>query len=222
MSYIDQSLLCAYRIEICGGIASGKTTLAKLLGQSGFDPILENYQANPFLGAFYSDPKTYAFETEVTFLLQHYNQIKASRNEFKKPICDFSLYLDLAYSSVTLSSNEFRTFQYVYGEIRRDISIPRLLIYLQCSATTELQRIRNRSRSFEQSIDLVFLENINQSLMRRIDEAYSETKLIEIDSERLDFANDTGDQQKVIKLIQGLVDEAEFYNTQSETAQLTP
>jgi deoxyadenosine/deoxycytidine kinase len=210
-----------FRIEICGGIAAGKTTLANLLGQSGFDPILENFQANPFLRTFYSDPRTYAFETEITFLLQHYNQIKASRNKFKKAICDFSSYLDFAYSSVTLPSDKFYAFQCVYGEVRRDISTPSFLVYLQCSATTQLQRIRYRNRSFEQSIDLEFLENINESLIRRIEEAYSETKLIEIDSERLDFANDIIVQQKVIKLIQGLVDEAQFNNNQSETIELT-
>ncbi|HRP37690.1 MAG TPA: deoxynucleoside kinase, partial [Candidatus Dojkabacteria bacterium] len=44
------------RIEICGGIASGKTTLANLLARLDIEPILENFQTNPFWQAFYNDP----------------------------------------------------------------------------------------------------------------------------------------------------------------------
>ena len=68
-----------YRIEICGGIASGKTTLANLLARSNIDPILEDFQTNLFWRAFYADPAGTAFETEITFLLQHYHQIKTAR-----------------------------------------------------------------------------------------------------------------------------------------------
>lgn len=65
------------RIEICGGIASGKTTLAKLLEENGIGKaIYENFEKNPFWEAFYKNPSKYAFETEIAFTLQHYHEIK--------------------------------------------------------------------------------------------------------------------------------------------------
>ena len=51
------------RIEICGGIASGKTTFAVLLNSLGYDPVYENFQSNPFWEAFYTVPEKYNFET---------------------------------------------------------------------------------------------------------------------------------------------------------------
>jgi deoxyadenosine/deoxycytidine kinase len=189
------------RIEICGGIASGKTTLAKLLGDSGFNSILENFQENPFLEIFYSSPSTYAFETEITFLLQHYNQIKINNSTQNLLVCDFSIYLDLAYSAVTLIDNKYQVFKTVYEEIHNELLPPHLLIYLQCSAATELKRIRSRNRYFEQSLDIEFLENLNQSLKTHINGLGLETKLLTINSEQQDFAHDQSIKRTVIDLV---------------------
>lgn len=199
-----------FRIEVCGGIASGKTTLAKLLRNNGFKPILENFTKNPFLKLFYLAPETYAFETEIMFLLQHYNQIKAHKQGREPIVCDFSFYLDLAYSSVTLCPDKFQAFRTVYDETRRDIDLPDLLIYLQCSASTELQRIRTRNRTFEQSIRLDFLGSLNTALVQYIQEMDSEVKLLEINSDKLDFANDAVIQQMVIALIRNRIEEDGF------------
>ena len=35
------------RIEICGGIAAGKTTLAEVLEQNGYTAIYERFEDNP-------------------------------------------------------------------------------------------------------------------------------------------------------------------------------
>src|SRR3954447_11075813 len=95
------------RVEICGGIASGKTTLANLLGSSERMVVREDFSSNPFWRAFYDDPNNTAFETEITFLLQHYHQIKVATNLEKSFACDFSLLLDYAYAHVTLNGSRF-------------------------------------------------------------------------------------------------------------------
>ncbi len=96
------------RIEVCGGIASGKTTLANLLHKLDIPSTLENFAANPFMQQFYADPIKTAFETEITFLLQHYHQTKIAANLNKRFVCDFSFLLDLAYARVTLNSSLLR------------------------------------------------------------------------------------------------------------------
>jgi deoxyadenosine/deoxycytidine kinase len=86
-------------IEVCGGIASGKTTFAGLMTRIGLKPVFEEFRTNPFWQAFYFDPAKYAFETEITFMLQHYHQIKKDQLIMGKSICcDFSFFLD-AYST---------------------------------------------------------------------------------------------------------------------------
>lgn len=98
------------RIEICGGIAAGKTTLAQLLSQLGIVGVLEDFQSNPFWKPFYADPAGTAFETEISFLLQHYHEIKAAAKRGATFVCDFSLLLDLAYAHVTLSGGKQSAF----------------------------------------------------------------------------------------------------------------
>ena len=49
-----------------GVIGSGKTSLAKLLAdQFHAGTIAEKFEDNPFLEKFYSDPKKYAFHTQL-------------------------------------------------------------------------------------------------------------------------------------------------------------
>lgn len=188
------------RIEICGGIASGKTTLAALLKRINIEPILENFESNPFWRSFYANPQKYAFETEITFLLQHYHQIKTNFTK-DKIVCDFSLILDLAYAKVTLTQSQQQAFFSVYNEIRREIPLPSLLIYLQCSSGTELQRIRNRGRTTETSINLDFLEKLNKSLAQCIRELSNDLPVVKIDSEKLDFAHDESVKQSLVNTI---------------------
>ena len=59
--------LLGLRIEICGGIASGKTTLGGALDGKETLCCFEKFEANPFWSAFYNDPAENAFEAEITF-----------------------------------------------------------------------------------------------------------------------------------------------------------
>ena len=56
------------RIEICGGIASGKTSLANSLKKYGFYAVHEQLGNITFLDEFYSNPELFKFETEISFL----------------------------------------------------------------------------------------------------------------------------------------------------------
>src|SRR5271157_6204123 len=134
------------RIEVCGGIASGKTTFAGLLKRLAFTPIFEKFQANPFLEAFYQDAAKYAFETEISFLLQHYHQIKKESGQDIISACDFSMILDIAFARMGLNGTKLQAFSLVYDEVKRDLGYPPLLVHLKCDAQTELRRIRDRAR----------------------------------------------------------------------------
>lgn len=196
-----QSSASIFHIEICGVIASGKTTLANLLKRVGLSAVLEDFRANPFFELFYSDPVKFAFETEITFSLQHYNQIKVALEGASPFACDFSPVLDLAFADVTLRDSEKDTFLVVYQEVRRQLPAPALLVHLQCSPSVSLERIRARKRAPEKSITVEYLELLSNTLAHRVEEAASETKVVSIRSEELDFATDELDQRAVIDLL---------------------
>lgn len=194
------------RIEVIGGIASGKTTLAKLLTSSVGQVVYENFNANPFWAEFYIDPFRFAFETEVTFLLQHYNSLKkiiASKQHVV--VSDFSIFQDLAYARVNLKGGEFSAFQAVYKETRQQLGFPDLLVHLECGPEEELKRIRARNRNEEATITVDYLGALNDSIAALVDEVRHEVDVLTIDSELLNFAdNDAVREQLANKVMQRL------------------
>jgi deoxyadenosine/deoxycytidine kinase len=190
------------RIEVCGGIASAKTTVAVLLQRLGFTPIFENFEASPFLDAFYHDPARYTFETEVSFLLQHYHQIKKESVPDIGSACDFSMILDLAYARMGLNGTKLHAFSAVYEEVERELGYPLLLVHLKCDAETQLGRIRSRSREIEASITIEFLEKLNNAVETEVVAAQQDMEVISIDSAAIDFANDEAAKREVVGHIQ--------------------
>jgi deoxyadenosine/deoxycytidine kinase len=189
------------RIEICGGIASGKTTLANLLGSAEIQVVLEDFSSNPFWQAFYADPTNTAFETEITFLLQHYHQIKVGTEQEKCFVCDFSLALDEAYANVTLTGSPLDTFRRVYTEASSHLSAPNLLIFLKCHPEVELERIRARGRLAEKSITIDYLTSINDSLISVVSKLPTTQNVLHIDSGRYDFAHDERTKSLIVEQV---------------------
>lgn len=175
------------RIEICGGIAAGKTTLAHLIAGSGLLGIFEDFQAVPFWKAFYAAPGSHAFETEVSFLLQHYHQIKINSAKNGPVVCDFSLLMDEAYAVMGLQGTKLEAFMGVYREVRLELGQPDLLIQLKCNEDEELERIRLRGRSTEEKIDPGFLRNLSSTLDQLVLEQ-SLCPVLRIESDREDFS----------------------------------
>lgn len=176
-------------IELCGGIASGKTTLAGIMSRRT-GAVMEQFRDNPFWQAFYADRARFAFETEVSFLLQHYHQLKAEASDIEAVTADFSLCLDKAYAEVTLRAGQLCVFNAVYEQVRGELGNPSLLVYLRCGAAEQLKRIRRRRRKPEKAICFKFLEELNRSLDKQMVRVRATVPIIEIDSECRDFAHD--------------------------------
>lgn len=178
------------RIEICGGMASGKTSFAKLFQRTRIKPIFEEFRRNPFLSAFYARPDEYAFETETGFLLQHYHQIKAARifDPSRPYICDFSLCLDKAYAVVTIKRSK-SAFDSVFQHVIADLSPPDLLVYLDCDAETQMRRIRRRRRKMEEGITLEYLQALNSAIRSVVRKQRIRHNVISINSDNNDFVS---------------------------------
>ena len=192
------------RVEISGGLASGKTTLAALTETAGLNPILEDFAGNPFLKAFYAAPDKYALETEIAFLLQHFHQIKklAEADEAAPlVVCDFSLLLDCAFADVTLDASKRRAFDSVFEEVQRELGPPTILIHLDCCVETQLARIRARDRRMERSVSLQYLRDLESALRPRISSISSSVHVLSIDSDDHDFANDDHGRERVLALL---------------------
>ena len=177
-------------IEICGGIASGKTTFANLLQKNNYSTIYESFTTNPFWEAFYSDSGSYIFETEITFTLQHYHQIKTQVGSEKILVCDYSFLLDLAYAEIGLTGSQLAAFKTVYTEIKKELPPASLIIHLKCDPEIELARIRARGREVEKNINVDFLRALNEAVSVQIDNARDHVPILTIDSVKNNFVDD--------------------------------
>jgi len=190
-----------FRIEICGGIASGKTSLAVLLEENNIGKIIyEDFHSNPFWKDFYENPGNYIFETELTFTLQHYHEIKKQQSNNTLLICDYSLLLDLAYANIGLNDQKLLLYHKILQELYKDIGHPDLYIYLECSENEELKRIKNRDRAIEQNIQFDFLSQLNTELINDINK-FASPYILKINSEKYDFINNEKDKQEILKLV---------------------
>jgi deoxyadenosine/deoxycytidine kinase len=174
------------RIEICGNIASGKTTLCGHLAHKGFITIFENFQDNPFLQKFYDDPPKFSFETEITFLLLHYNAIKMSSQK-RLYAYDFSFFQDIAYADVNLEGNRHKLFLELINELNSEISFPSKVIHLVCPEDELIKRIKARKRDVEDAITIDYLKEINKAIQFRVTEISDKIPVAHINSKEINF-----------------------------------
>lgn len=175
------------RIEICGGIASGKTTLVSALKK--YRPncgiVLENAFFGGFLEDFYQDPRYYAYETQIFFLLQHMHQIKVELRKNSFLLCDFSLEQDYAYAENNLNTEEWESFREIYCRSESQVRRSDIIIFLECPTEILLKRIAARGRVSEIGIDGNYLDTTVYYLKKRLNSL--NTKVITIDSNKYDF-----------------------------------
>jgi deoxyguanosine kinase len=191
-------------IAIEGVIGIGKTTLAKFLSQEyKAKIILEDIDGNPFLPQFYEDPERYAFPTQIFFLLSRYNELRnlTNRDLFtRRIISDYTFDKDRIFASINLEKRERSLYEKIYNLLDKDIIKPSLVIYLQASLDTLMERIRGRGRSYERRIK----EDYIKLLIRSYDEYFfhfQKSPVLILNSNEFDFLNEPSHLQLLKKEI---------------------
>lgn len=172
------------RLEICGAIASGKTTLACTFSKCGFAVETEDFTKIAMLDDFYSDPLLVSFETELSFTLQHYYQIKKALQSSEYTVCDFSSVDDYAFALSILNEHEMKIYDQVFGYIIEQIGKPQKLIRLSAPVDELILRIKTRGRKNEQSISRRSLIKFEESLSMAIEHFYTDVPLIRVQTEQ--------------------------------------
>ena len=152
-------------IAIEGCLGAGKTTVAKgLAAYRNSELLLEEFEKNPFLTAFYEDPVGTATETEFSFLMLHFHQLKkhSKRLAGTELIADFHLGKDLIYADLNLKeSRAHQMFGDLYQFCLEKTTLPSVIIFLTAPTELLLQRIRERNRDFEIDVDSAYYASVN-------------------------------------------------------------
>lgn len=151
-------------IVVEGPIGAGKTTLAEVLSREmSARFVREEVEENPFLVRFYRDQRAYAFQTQMFFLLSRYRQQQEllQQDLFRRvTVSDYLFAKDRLFAYLTLDEDELKLYERLHGLLNERIPKPDLVVYLQASVETLLDRIRARGRPYERAISREYLEDV--------------------------------------------------------------
>lgn len=195
-------------IAIVGNIGAGKTTLTTLLSKHlGWEPQYEAVEHNPYLDDFYKDMKRWSFNLQIFFLNSRFQHMLDLQKSDINIIQDRTIYEDAYIFAENLrdmdlmSKRDYENYSALFESVLQFINPPDLLIYLKASVPTLVDNIQLRGREYEAGIRLDYLSKLNDKYEKWI-KSYTGGKLLVLDKDKLDFANDTEDMSFVIQQVE--------------------
>jgi deoxyguanosine kinase len=202
-------------IVVEGPIGVGKTSLARRLGEDfGAELVLEGPEANPFLERFYRDPRGVALPTQLFFLFQRVEQVKAMRqSDMFSPVrvTDFLLEKDPLFAEVNLDPDEFHLYRQVWNHLSVDAPDPDLVIYLQAPADVLLERVRRRNIPWEQEITREYLGRLVDAYARFFHH-YDRAPLLIVNAATLNPVDSETDYRTLVDVISRTRSGRHFFN----------
>jgi len=202
-------------IVVEGPIGAGKTSLARVLGErSGSSLLLEEPDANPFLPGFYQDRARYALPAQLYFLFQRVRQVRVlSQSDLfsSATVADFMLEKDPLFARVTLTDDELALYEQVYASLRPRAPTPDLVIYLQASPETLVERVRQRAVAYERGIPDEYLVRLAETYARFFYQ-YDAAPVLIVNSDHLNFVDQPADFDLLLERIHAMRGPREFFN----------
>jgi len=194
-------------IAIAGNIGSGKSTLTELLAKHyGWEARYEAVDYNPYLEDFYSDIARWSFNLEVYFLKQRFKDLldiaKAGHTVIQDRSIFEGVYVFTAnnYAMGNLSDRDFATYMELFDSMMTVVKYPDLMIYLRASVPHLVANIQKRGREYEQSIQLEYLQGLNERYEDFICHKYK-GKVLTVEKDDIDFLNNKKDFASIVDRI---------------------
>ena len=198
-----------------GPIGAGKTTLARrLAARTTADLVLEQPEENPFLARFYQDMARFALPTQLFFLFQRARLLEplAQPDMFGRPaVGDFLLDKDPLFARLTLSADELGLYQKIYDALRPRSPTPDLVVYLQATPATLIERVRRRAKPYERPVSEEYLALLADSYARFFYH-YDAAPLLIVNSDNLNFVERDADFELLVSRVRGMRSRREFFN----------
>ncbi|MCR5365002.1 MAG: deoxynucleoside kinase [Prevotella sp.] len=194
-------------IAIAGNIGSGKSTLTQLLAKHyGWEPRYEAVEHNPYLEDYYRDIHRWSFNLEVYFLKERFRDLLAIAEADHTIIQDRTIYegvyvfMQNNKAMGNLSDRDYLTYMELFEQMMSMVRVPDLMIYLRASVPHLVGNIQKRGRDYEQTIQLDYLQNLNQRYEDFIYHKYP-GKVMTIEKDDLDFLNRSKDFAQIVDRI---------------------
>ena len=192
-------------IGIAGNIGVGKTTFTSFLAKElNLKDIYESVSDNPYLSDFYGDMHRWSFNLQVYFLHHRFASIIDIENSHKGFVQDRTIYEDVEIFSKNLhdmgylDDRDWKTYSDLFLNMTKFLKSPDIIIYLRADLDVLLERINNRNRDYEATIDPEYLKRLNLMYDEWI-ENITWTKVLIIDTNTFNIFEDKDTLDSIFK-----------------------
>ncbi|MFH1469644.1 MAG: deoxynucleoside kinase [Pseudomonadota bacterium] len=156
-------------IGIAGLIGAGKSTLATALGEhTGLPVYYEPVAENEYLADFYEDTPRYAFATQIYLLNKRFAQHQEIIWRGGGAVQDRTIYEDSVFAKTLvdlgqMEERDYRTYLDLFKHMSNFMCRPNVIVFLDLSPESSIERIQERARGVETGITLEYLRALDKN-----------------------------------------------------------
>ena len=178
-------------IAVEGPIRVGKTSLADILADRLHAERLRDVEDNPFLGPFYNEKRGAAFQAQLYFLVERFNQWRAldvASSSRQTIVSDYLFERDKIFAYLNLSDAELRLYDELYRLLAEQAPVPDLVVYLQAKPEVLRKRIAKKNAAMESRISREYLEEVVKAYEHFFFH-YRSSDLLVVETSEIDFVD---------------------------------
>ncbi|MEC0242581.1 deoxynucleoside kinase [Paenibacillus dokdonensis] len=195
-------------ITVAGTVGVGKSTLtAALAEQLGFKTSLEQVDHNPYLEKFYHDFERWSFHLQIYFLAERFKEQKKIFEMGGGFVQDRSIYEDTGIFAKmhadqgTMTKTDYETYSSLFEAMVMTPYFPHpdVLIYIEGSLPSILNRINERGREMEIQTEVSYWEHMHERYSVWINE-FTACPVLRLNIDDYDV-HDPASMSNILKLV---------------------
>lgn len=177
-------------IGIVGSIGVGKTRLAEALaGRIGYRAFFEPVERNPYLDDFYANPQRYFCLMELFILGQRFREHLEIQELLANDVgivqdqilFGDALYAKLGHKLGLMDDRDYLNYTTHFDTLQRFLRVPDVIVHLDASVESALQRIEERGRASEKKISADYIRSLSQLFAEWVDGVRDKAQVVRLD-----------------------------------------